>query len=64
MCQYTGWNAARQGGFYAPTPITLQGIGLSHVAFGETDFVIALGLVGQLPIALLKANSSRVTGTD
>jgi predicted dehydrogenase len=37
---------------------------LSRATLGETVFVIGLGLVGQLTVALLKAAGCRVIGTD
>ncbi|MGQ9818156.1 MAG: bi-domain-containing oxidoreductase [bacterium] len=44
--------------------IALQGIRLSKVELGSVVFVIGLGLIGQLTVALLKANGCRVLGTD
>ena len=44
--------------------IALQGVRLSHSELGDTAFVIGLGLVGQLTVALLKASGVRVIGTD
>ena len=44
--------------------IALQGVRLAHPALGETAFVIGLGLVGQLTVALLRASGCRVIGTD
>lgn len=44
--------------------IALQGVRLAKCEFGETVFVIGLGLVGQLTVALLKAAGMRVMGTD
>jgi predicted dehydrogenase/threonine dehydrogenase-like Zn-dependent dehydrogenase len=44
--------------------VALQGVRLSRAALGETAFVIGLGLVGQITVALLKAAGARVLGTD
>ena len=44
--------------------VALQGVRLSRAALGECVFVIGLGLVGQLTVALLKAAGARVLGTD
>jgi predicted dehydrogenase/threonine dehydrogenase-like Zn-dependent dehydrogenase len=44
--------------------IALQGVRLARVGLGETVFVIGLGLIGQITVALLKANGCRVIGTD
>lgn len=44
--------------------IAMQGVRLSGAGLGETVFVIGLGLVGQLTVAILKAAGCRVIGTD
>ena len=44
--------------------IALQGVRLGRVTVGETAFVIGLGLVGQLAVAILKAAGATVIGTD
>jgi predicted dehydrogenase/threonine dehydrogenase-like Zn-dependent dehydrogenase len=44
--------------------IALQGVRLSRLGLGDVAFVIGLGLVGQITVALLKANGCRVLGTD
>ena len=44
--------------------IAMQGVRLSRTALGETAFVIGLGLIGQIAVALLKAAGVRVIGTD
>lgn len=44
--------------------IALQGARLSKTALGETVFVIGLGMVGLLTVAVLKAAGCRVIGTD
>jgi len=44
--------------------IALEGIRLTRVSLGERVLVIGLGLVGQLTVALLKAQGCRVFGTD
>ncbi len=44
--------------------IAMQGLRLTHCQLGETVFVIGLGLVGQLTVALAAAAGLRVIGTD
>lgn len=44
--------------------IALQGIRLASPQLGETVYVIGLGLIGQLTVALLRANGVRVLATD
>lgn len=44
--------------------IAMQGVRLAQVSVGETVFVVGLGLVGQLTVALLRAAGARVYGTD
>ncbi len=44
--------------------IALQGVRLARVGLGETAFVIGLGLIGQITVALLRATGCRVLGTD
>jgi len=44
--------------------IALQGVRLSRLGLGDTAFVIGLGLVGQLTVALLKTSGVRVLGMD
>lgn len=44
--------------------IALQGVRLTHCHVGETVFVIGLGLVGQLTVALLRASGIRAIGVD
>jgi predicted dehydrogenase len=44
--------------------IALQGVRLANLRLGETAFVIGLGLIGQLTVALLKAQGCRVFATD
>ncbi|GMU52002.1 MAG: oxidoreductase [Candidatus Xenobia bacterium] len=44
--------------------IALQGVRLAELGLGESALVIGLGLVGQLTVALLKAQGCRVLGTD
>jgi len=44
--------------------IALQGVRLARLGLGETAFVIGLGLIGQITVALLKAQGCRVYGTD
>ena len=44
--------------------IALQGVRLANLGLGETAFVIGLGLIGQLTVALLRAQGCRVFATD
>jgi len=44
--------------------IALQGVRLAKLELGDTAFVIGLGLIGQLTLALLKAQGCHVIGTD
>ncbi len=44
--------------------IALQGVRLARVALGERVVVIGLGLVGQIAVALLKAQGCRVFGVE
>ncbi|MHB1421810.1 MAG: bi-domain-containing oxidoreductase [Gemmataceae bacterium] len=44
--------------------IALQGVRLARLGLGDTAFVVGLGLVGQIAVALLRANGCRVLGTD
>lgn len=44
--------------------IALQGLRLANPQLGETCLVLGLGLVGQLMVQLLQANSCRVIATD
>jgi predicted dehydrogenase/threonine dehydrogenase-like Zn-dependent dehydrogenase len=53
-----------QAAFTVLGAIALQGVRLARVGLGDAVFVIGLGLVGQITVALLKANGCRVLGTD
>ena len=44
--------------------IALQGVRLAHVGLGDTAYVIGLGLIGQITVALLSAAGCRVLATD
>jgi predicted dehydrogenase len=44
--------------------IGLQGVRLARATLGESVLVIGLGLIGQICVALLKAQGCRVYGTD
>ena len=56
--------AFEQACFAVVGSIALQGVRLAKVNLGETVFVIGLGLVGQLTVALLRNAGCRVIGTD
>jgi predicted dehydrogenase/threonine dehydrogenase-like Zn-dependent dehydrogenase len=53
-----------QAAFTVLGAIALQGVRLARLGLGDTAFVIGLGLVGQIAVALLRANGCRVLGTD
>src|SRR6516165_77221 len=53
-----------QAAFTVLGAIALQGVRLARLGLGDTAFVIGLGLVGQITVALLKAHGCRVLGTD
>jgi predicted dehydrogenase len=53
-----------QAAFSTLGAIALQGVRLARPELGETAYVIGLGLVGQLVVALLKACGCRVLGVD
>lgn len=53
-----------QAAFGVLGSIALQGVRLAQCELGETVFVIGLGLVGQLTVAIAKAAGFRVIGTD
>ncbi|HYE97860.1 MAG TPA: zinc-binding alcohol dehydrogenase, partial [Planctomycetota bacterium] len=44
--------------------IALQGVRLAKLGLGDTAYLIGLGLVGQITVALLAAQGCRVIGTD
>jgi predicted dehydrogenase len=44
--------------------IAMEGVRLARLALGETALVIGLGLIGQIAVALLKAQGCRVFGID
>jgi predicted dehydrogenase len=44
--------------------IALQGVRLAEASLGETVFVVGLGLIGQLAVAILNTAGCRVIGTD
>jgi len=53
-----------QAAFAVLGAIALNGVRLSGVKLGETVFVIGLGLIGQIAVALASASGCRVLGTD
>ncbi|HEY1343146.1 MAG TPA: bi-domain-containing oxidoreductase [Bryobacteraceae bacterium] len=53
-----------QAAFTVLGAIALQGVRLARLGLGDTVFVIGLGLVGQMTVALLRANGCQVIGTD
>lgn len=53
-----------QAAYTSIAAIGLEGIRLARVSLGERVLVIGLGLIGQICIALLKAQGCRVFGTD
>ena len=53
-----------QAAYTAVATIGLEGVRLARVTLGERVLVIGLGLIGQICVALLKAQGCRVFGTD
>ena len=53
-----------QASFSVLSAIAVQGIRLADLQMGATAFVIGLGLIGQITVALLKAQGCFVIGTD
>jgi predicted dehydrogenase len=53
-----------QAAYTSIASIALQGIRLARVSLGDRVLVIGLGLIGQICIALLKAQGCRVFGVD
>ncbi|MGC3999852.1 MAG: zinc-binding alcohol dehydrogenase [Anaeromyxobacter sp.] len=53
-----------QAAFTSVATIGMEGVRLARVTLGERVLVIGLGLIGQICVALLKANGCRVFGID
>lgn len=53
-----------QAAYTAVASIGLEGVRLAKATLGERVLVIGLGLIGQICVALLKAQGCRVFGTD
>ena len=53
-----------QAAFAVIGAIALQGVRLAKTGLGDAAFVIGLGLVGQIAVALLRAAGCRVIATD
>ena len=53
-----------EGAYTSVAAIALEGVRLARVTLGERVLVIGLGLIGQITVALLKAQGCRVFGTD
>lgn len=53
-----------QAAYTSVASIGLEGVRLARVTLGERVLVIGLGLIGQICVALLKAQGCRVFGTD
>lgn len=53
-----------QAAFTVLGSIAMQGVRLTGASLGETVFVIGLGLIGQITVALASAAGCRVIGTD
>jgi predicted dehydrogenase len=53
-----------QAAYTSVASIGLEGVRLGRVTLGERVLVIGLGLIGQICVALLKAQGCRVIGTD
>jgi predicted dehydrogenase len=53
-----------QAAYTSVATIGLEGVRLAKVTLGERVLVVGLGLIGQICVALLKAQGCRVFGTD
>lgn len=53
-----------QAAYTSVASIALEGVRLARATLGERVLVIGLGLIGQIAVALLKAQGCRVFGTD
>jgi predicted dehydrogenase/threonine dehydrogenase-like Zn-dependent dehydrogenase len=53
-----------QAAYAAVAAIALQGVRLAKVTLGDRVLVVGLGLIGQITVALLKAQGCAVFGTD
>jgi threonine dehydrogenase-like Zn-dependent dehydrogenase len=53
-----------QAAYTSVAAIGLEGVRLARVTLGERVLVVGLGLIGQICVALLKAQGCRVFGTD
>jgi predicted dehydrogenase len=53
-----------QAAYTSVAAIALEGVRLARVQLGDRVLVIGLGLIGQICVALLKAQGCRVFGTD
>ncbi len=53
-----------QAAYTSVASIGLEGVRLARVTLGERVLVIGLGLIGQICVALLRAQGCRVFGTD
>jgi predicted dehydrogenase len=53
-----------QAAYAGVAAIALEGVRLAKVTLGERVLVIGLGLIGQMCVAMLKAQGCRVFGTD
>jgi predicted dehydrogenase/threonine dehydrogenase-like Zn-dependent dehydrogenase len=65
LCALVPENVPSEQAAYAVlAAIALNAVRLARVGLGDTVYVIGLGLVGQLAVALAKVNGCRVFGTD
>ena len=65
LCAAVPDNVSLEAAAYTSvSAIALQGVRLARLTLGECVLVIGLGLVGQITIALLKAQGCRVYGLD
>ena len=53
-----------QAAYTSVASIALEGVRLARVTLGERVLVVGLGLIGQIAVALLKAQGCKVIGTD
>ena len=65
LCAHVPKTVSLEAAAYtAIASIGLQGVRLTRATLGERVLVIGLGLIGQICVALLKAQGCRVLGTD
>jgi predicted dehydrogenase len=65
LCAHVPEGVSLEAAAYASvSAIAMEGVRLARLSLGETVLVIGLGLIGQISVALLKAQGCRVFGID